>query len=164
MFNEETWLIDNGAFHSDALRVVETFHRVGDTLEYQATAYDPKVLADKGDGSSAWVLYGMKRALWRTKTFAEKFPNEKDYRHTLAEEADALKTMANQAKSLLKEQKVKQLDSSIENVVKLNSAGLLEAYILFAKPDQGIARDYVTYRILNRDKLRRYWKEFVVSH
>ena len=125
---------------------------------------DPKVMADKGDGSSAWVIYGVKRALWRTKTFAEKFPNEKDYRHTLAEEADALKTMADQANSLLKEQKVKQLDSSIENVVKLNSAGLLEAYILFAKPDQGIARDYVTYRILNRDKLRRYWKEFVVSH
>jgi tetratricopeptide (TPR) repeat protein len=124
---------------------------------------DPKVLADKGDGSSAWVLYGMKRALWRTKTFAERFPNEKDYRHTLAEETDALKTMADQANLLLKEQKVKQLDSSIENVVKLNSAGLLEAYILFAKPDQGIARDYVTYRILNRDKLRRYWKEFVVG-
>jgi len=124
---------------------------------------DPKVMADKGDGSGAWVIYGMKRALWRTKTFAEKFPNEKDYRHTLAEEADALRAMANQANSLLKEQKVKQLDPSIENVVKLNSAGLLEAYILFAKPDQGIARDYVTYRILNRDKLRRYWKEFVVA-
>jgi len=58
---------------------------------------------------------------------------------------------------------VKQLDSSIENVVKLNSAGLLEAYILFAKPDQGIARDYVTYRILNREKLRRYWKVFVIG-
>jgi tetratricopeptide (TPR) repeat protein len=124
---------------------------------------DPKLLDDKGDGSSAWMLYGIKRALWRTKLFAEKFPNEKDYRHTLAEEADALKAVSEQANTLLKEKKVKSLDVSLENLLKLNAAGQLEPYLLFAKPDQGIARDYVTYRALNRDKLRRYWKEFVVG-
>jgi hypothetical protein len=45
-FNEETWLIDNGAFHTANLRVVERLRRVGDTLEYQATAHDPAVLAE----------------------------------------------------------------------------------------------------------------------
>jgi hypothetical protein len=45
-FNAETWLIDNGAFHTENLRVVETFKRVGDTIQYQATAYDPEVLAE----------------------------------------------------------------------------------------------------------------------
>jgi hypothetical protein len=45
-FNDQTWLTDNGAFHSDALRVIERLHRNGDTIEYQAVAYDPKVLAE----------------------------------------------------------------------------------------------------------------------
>ena len=45
-FNEDTWLIDNGAFHTKDLRVVERLKRVGDTLEWQATAYDPAVLTE----------------------------------------------------------------------------------------------------------------------
>jgi hypothetical protein len=45
-FNADSWLIDDGAFHTDKLRVVERVRRVGDTLEYQATAYDPDVLAE----------------------------------------------------------------------------------------------------------------------
>jgi hypothetical protein len=45
-FNTDTWLIDDGAFHSDKLRVVERLSRKGDVLEYQATAEDPEVLAE----------------------------------------------------------------------------------------------------------------------
>jgi hypothetical protein len=45
-FTDETWLTDNGAFHTAALRVVERLRHVGDTLEWQATAYDPAVLAE----------------------------------------------------------------------------------------------------------------------
>jgi hypothetical protein len=45
-FNEDTWLTDNGAFHTAALRVVERFRRVGDTMEYRATVHDPAVLAE----------------------------------------------------------------------------------------------------------------------
>jgi hypothetical protein len=49
-FNEETWLIDNGAFHTKDLRVVETFRRTDDKLEYRATSYDPTVLAEPWEG------------------------------------------------------------------------------------------------------------------
>jgi hypothetical protein len=45
-FNEETWLTDNGAFHTAALKVVERFRRVGDTMEYRATVQDPSVLVE----------------------------------------------------------------------------------------------------------------------
>jgi hypothetical protein len=45
-FNSDSWLIDDGAFHTDKLRVVEKVRRVGDTLEWEATAYDPDVLAE----------------------------------------------------------------------------------------------------------------------
>jgi hypothetical protein len=45
-FNDETWLTDDGAFHTKDLRVVERIKRTKDTLEWQATAYDPKVLVE----------------------------------------------------------------------------------------------------------------------
>ena len=45
-FNDETWLIDDGSFHTTDLRVVERLTRTGDTLEWQATAHDPAVLAE----------------------------------------------------------------------------------------------------------------------
>jgi hypothetical protein len=45
-FNEETWLTDDGAFHTKDLRVVEKLKRTADALEWTATAYDPKVLTE----------------------------------------------------------------------------------------------------------------------
>jgi hypothetical protein len=49
-FIEDTWLIDDGAFHSPSLRVVETLKFNGNKLEYQSTAHDPEVLAEP------WVM------------------------------------------------------------------------------------------------------------
>ena len=45
-FNEDTWLSDNGAFHTKDLKVVERLRRVGDTIQYEATANDPAVLVE----------------------------------------------------------------------------------------------------------------------
>ena len=45
-FNDETWLTDDGAFHTKDLRVVEKLKRTADALEWTATAYDPKVLTE----------------------------------------------------------------------------------------------------------------------
>jgi hypothetical protein len=45
-FNEETWLTDNGAFHTANLKVIERLRRVGDTIEYQATVHDPEILVE----------------------------------------------------------------------------------------------------------------------
>ena len=45
-FNGETWLTDDGSFHTADLRVVERIRREGDTLNWQATAHDPAVLAE----------------------------------------------------------------------------------------------------------------------
>jgi hypothetical protein len=44
-FNEDTWLTDDGSFHSNALRVTEKLTRNGDTMQWLAVADDPKVLA-----------------------------------------------------------------------------------------------------------------------
>lgn len=45
-FTDDTWLTDDGSFHTAHLRVVERLSRIGDTLHWQATAHDPAVLAE----------------------------------------------------------------------------------------------------------------------
>jgi hypothetical protein len=45
-FNGLAWLTDDGSFHTEELRVVERISREGDTLHWEATAYDPAVLAE----------------------------------------------------------------------------------------------------------------------
>ena len=45
-FNGETWLTDDGTFHTTDLRVVERLTRDADTLTWQATAHDAAVLAE----------------------------------------------------------------------------------------------------------------------
>lgn len=45
-FNGETWLTDDGSFHTPALRVVERLTRDADRLTWHATAHDPDVLVE----------------------------------------------------------------------------------------------------------------------
>lgn len=44
--NTLTWLTDDGAFHTENLRVIERLSREGDTLNFQAIAYDSEILAE----------------------------------------------------------------------------------------------------------------------
>jgi tetratricopeptide (TPR) repeat protein len=122
---------------------------------------DPRTL-DSKDGSNEWLMYGITRAAWQTNEFARNYPNEQAYRHSLKEEAAALRMVAEACAKDLKSGRVKMLEPSLETLVKLNDAGLLEAFILFARADQGIARDYAAYRAANRDKLRKYWLEVAI--
>ena len=120
-------------------------------------------VGEKADGSAAWVVYGMSRAIWPTERFAKEFPNEKNYRHSLSEEAGALRSVAELVKQQSKDGKIKQLDPMLERLVKLHDEGLIEAYVLFARVDDGIAADYPAYRKANRDKLRRYLLQYVAA-
>jgi hypothetical protein len=73
--------------------------------------------------------------------------------------------MAESVESQLKDGKLKEssLDASIANLLKLHREGLIEAYVLLAMADEGIARDYAEYRKNNRDKLRRYLNDYVTA-
>jgi tetratricopeptide (TPR) repeat protein len=120
------------------------------------------------DGSDAWMMYGITRASWmlddgKNEKFSKQYPNEKVYRHSLAEEADALRLVIASVSEQMKAKKIKKLDHSLATLMKINEAGLLEAYILLARPDDGIVQDFAAYRKTNRDKLRRYVVEFVLS-
>jgi tetratricopeptide (TPR) repeat protein len=122
---------------------------------------DPRALAST-DGSNEWLNYNFTRISWQKSDFVKNYPNEQTYRHSLKEEAAALRMVAEACAKDVKSGKVKTLEPSLDTLVRLNDAGLLEAFVLFARPDQGIARDYPAYRATNRDKLRRYWLEVAI--
>ncbi|MCI0490310.1 MAG: tetratricopeptide repeat protein [Blastocatellia bacterium] len=135
-----------------------TFDEKGDAkINLDASA----LLGGKDDGSVAWIAYGLTRSTWRKEKFAKTFPQEKIYRRSLAEEADALRSVLTVATG---DKKVKKLSPSLEKLKKLNDEGLLEAYILLAKADEGIATDHPAYLMKNRDKLRRYVVEYVLTN
>jgi tetratricopeptide (TPR) repeat protein len=120
---------------------------------------DPAALG-KDDGSSAWISYGATRMLWRKEKFAKTFPREPAYRHSLLEEADALRSVVALASA---DKKMKALSPALSKLKKLDEDGLLEAYILLARADEGIARDYPAYLKQNRDRLRRYVVAYVLT-
>ena len=134
-----------------------TFNAKGDAqISLDASA----LLGNKDDGSFAWISYGATRSTWHKEKFGKAFPNEKAYRHSLAEEAEALRSVIALA---LGDKQPKNLSPSLAILKQLDDEGLLEAYILLARPDDGIAADYLSYLKANREKLRRYVAQHVVG-
>jgi tetratricopeptide (TPR) repeat protein len=125
---------------------------------------DPNSLKkeDKSGAGAAWITYGLIRGGWGQAHFAKEYPQEKKYRHSLKEEADALRAalkiyQAQQAKS------PQSTDPAFQTLAKLEKEGFLEAFILLALPNEGIAQDYPVYRHRNLDVLRRYVKQYVLT-
>lgn len=107
-----------------------------------------------------WIIYSGSRVKWQREEFAKHFPNQKQYRHPLAEEVDALSRTAKFADG-------KRGSSAIEKdpnlqLLKLYHAKMLEPYVLLNGADPGTGQDYVAYRAQNRAKLVDYLGAFVV--
>ena len=71
------------------------------------------------DGSAAWMMYGMFKSLWlnkkdgsRSDSFAQAYPNEPAYRHSLAEELAAFRGVVESVQTRVKEKRVKKLTAS----------------------------------------------------
>src|SRR5215831_14575630 len=109
---------------------------------------------------AAWQAYYKVRAGWRNgEDFRKRFPSEKEYRHSLPEESQALTAAALVVES---GGKGGAKDPALELLVELHRANLIEPYVLFSLGDSGIARDYAGYRVRDRDRLRTYLDKFVV--
>jgi tetratricopeptide (TPR) repeat protein len=108
------------------------------------------------DGRSQWHRYDETRAAWAAGRFKATFPGEVVYRHSLAEEADALRQVALAIAGDVKASRITQPHPCFANLQKLVDEGLLEAHVLYARADKGIAQDYAAYRAAHRDLLRRY--------
>ena len=110
----------------------------------------------KTNSTAPWLAYSLNRALWKTETFAKRFPGEKEYRHTLVEEVDSLQV----ALSVL--DSASAGDADFQDLVRLNKDNMLEAYVVLSAADDGIAQDYPAYRSAHRDLLRAYIEQYLV--
>jgi tetratricopeptide (TPR) repeat protein len=126
----------------------------------------PTASPQSPDGAKVWQAYRRARANWQSEgRFAQRFPGEKEKRHSLPEEAEALGAAAEVLESLEAEGKTEEVltgDQSLGLLLKLGQAGLIEPYVLFSLGDSGIARDYSAYRTKNRNKLEEYIDKFVI--
>jgi tetratricopeptide (TPR) repeat protein len=115
---------------------------------------------------TVWQAYRSVRNNWQQGgEFKKRFPEEKEYRHTLAEESEALIAAAKVLQKLQEDKKSAQAvtnDAALSLLLKLYDAGLIDPYVLFSLGDAGIARDYSAYRARNRNKLEEYMDKFVV--
>jgi len=118
----------------------------------------------KKNGNEAWFAYSMTRALWRAGRFTKEFPNEKTYRHSLREEVDSLNTAASVLEEAYKKpRKRPNLQPALLTLSELREKGMLEPYVLLSNPDEDIAKDYATYRVAHRDRLRAYIAEWLIK-
>jgi len=122
---------------------------------------DPSHLG-KNDGGEAWLIYSMERALWQKEKFSKECPDEKAYRHSLKEEVSALSMALSVFEENRKKGLVKEPDPSLTLLEQIKTDTLLESYVLLVRPDQGIAQDYASYRIANRDKLIQFLDKYIV--
>lgn len=122
------------------------------------------------DVSAVWLAYSLQRALWQGDEFKKHFPQEKEYRHSLQEEAEALTTAAQVCLELTtsnsKEKKAGSSappkDPDLLLLLRIHQAKMIEPYVLLSAPDEGIAKDYDSYRTQNRSKLEAYLSDFIV--
>jgi tetratricopeptide (TPR) repeat protein len=104
-----------------------------------------------------WLAYIATRESWRKEKFAAAFPKEGAYRHSLPEEADSLRSVIEASKGS------KVVNPQLKLLAKIDADGLLEAFILMALPDKGIAADHAEFLKNNRPKLRQYVANYVIS-
>lgn len=112
--------------------------------------------------STLWLSYGLTKAKWHGDEFKKQFPEEKQYRHSLAEESDALTTAAKVWTEVNEKTASVPKDPNLILLLKLYQAKMIEPYVLLDAADAGIAQDYAGYREKNREKLEQYLNEFVV--
>ena len=125
---------------------------------------DPNSLKqdNKSGAGAAWLMYGLIRGGWGQANFAKQYPNEKQYRHSLKEEADALRGAIKTYQDS-QGKNPQNTNPSLQVLAKLDKEGLLESFILLALPDEGIVQDYVAYRRTHLEDLRRYVKQYVLT-
>ena len=100
------------------------------------------------------MVYSTQPMMWRSTEFKKHYPNETVYRHSLAEEAEGLRSVI----AVVKEQNIPEdkLDPTLKSLLALEKDGMLECWILLNGADVGIVQDYVAYRALLHGYIDKY--------
>jgi tetratricopeptide (TPR) repeat protein len=164
-YNPITWRGLRYWAQANGVQLQEIHIRAGSEVSQKGDKNFTLTLDEKqsGDVSAAWIAYALTKTVWRMSEFKKHCPQEKEYRHSLEEESQAL-TSAAEVLTADKEKKKAAVanDADLAALLKIYEAKMIEPYVLLSAPDDGIARDYGVYRDKNRDKLEQYLSEFVV--
>jgi tetratricopeptide (TPR) repeat protein len=152
------------------IRAWATINHTAFNIVFVAIPLPQKAAADASKQPAellpAWRTYYSAKEDWKKAgRFQKQFPQEAEYRHSLAEESEALAAAARVLDKLNHDPKSSEHiagNPSASLLLKLRDAGFLDAYVLFSLGDDEIAKDYVAYRAANRDKLEAYMDRFVM--
>ena len=107
---------------------------------------------------TAWTTYALTSTAWQTTEFSKRYPNEKAYRHTVAEEAESLHAALKSLRATNLPES--DYDPTFRALAALEKDNMIECFILLDAPDNGTAHDYAAYRAAHRDLLRAYIEKY----
>lgn len=121
---------------------------------------DPAWLG-KNDGRDAWLMYPRTRRLWKNEKYFNEF-HMTGYRHSMAEEVDALSQVVAAFNESLAKGKVKEPDPALVLLSRFHAGGLLEAFIFLVERDEDVSIEYYRYLANHRDKLMEFADKYIV--
>ena len=121
---------------------------------------DPAWLG-KNDGHDAWLMYPRTRRLWKNEKYFNEFYMI-GYRHSLAEEVDALSQVVAAFNESLAKGNVKTPDPALVLLSRFQAEGLLEAFILLVERDKDVNIEFYRYRTTHRDKLMEFADKYII--
>ncbi|RXH58849.1 hypothetical protein [Granulicella sibirica] len=118
----------------------------------------------KRPAAEAWAAYAAAPAAWSGREFHQRYPAEKAYRDSLAEEMESLRGVLAAVAAMQKDGRLPdgQLDPTLRSMQALDKDGMLESCVLLDHWDPGIAQDYPGYRAEHKDTLRAYMYKYVI--
>ena len=129
--------------------------RMGEPKHPQFPDLDPRSVRSNGKETNIEVSK-LDNPLGLTYRLARAANRQKSGRHTLTEESEALKATVEYAR----EANLKNPPAWLATLQELHQKGLIEAYVLLGRPDDGIRQDYPGYLKTHRPQLIRYLTEY----
>jgi thioredoxin-like negative regulator of GroEL len=113
---------------------------------------------NSADGSIAWSKFTEVR-----KNQIIKFnlvANGREFRSTVSEDIECLKSVVLEIKRLSENNKTLKLNKSFENLIKLDSLGMLDIYTILFIHGGNNSPEYIKFREKNRERLLRFLLEY----
>ena len=144
------------------------------TTDHGVLVADPALAAETADGRAYWLIYERVRvahgALTTSQllvaggTSATGVLTPSGYRHSLAEEMDALTQMLAAVRQQLSARTLNDaaLDPGLKQLLQLQDDRMLEPWILMTGWDAGTRQDYFAWRPAHREQLKAYLDRYVV--
>ncbi|HEX8735773.1 MAG TPA: tetratricopeptide repeat protein [Pyrinomonadaceae bacterium] len=115
-------------------------------------------LLNENDGTTSWNRFTEIR-----KAQIEKFnkvANGRAFVSTVSEDVEALQGVALAAKESLRKNKSLTLSKSLENLIKLDSLGMLDVYTILFIHGGASSPEYEAFREKNRERMRKFLIEY----